>query len=351
MNSESVKKSSDNITQIDEGRASSLLHYLEPLSTILNGDNVEEVNINKAGELFVNYNNKPKERIEKPEFTNIWLEQLGRLIASYTNQAIGDASVSLTGTLPNKERCQVVVPSGCDPDYRAFSIRKPSSLLFSLDDFRKQGAFDDVEIEIGEMSNEDKELLSLFKAKNYSQFLKLAVKYKKNMILSGGTGAGKTTFLKGLALEIPVDERIVSIEDNRELKVNNPDFLPLLFTKDNKGKSQHTAEDCVKWALRLNPDRLLMSELTGGEAQAYLRAIKSGHPGSLTTVHADNPSEALDNIVMMIQNNSKTPQPEEQIRSTLKRTVNIVVQYSKIGYSRVVPEIYFDLFEKDRGRL
>src|SRR4029079_89784 len=138
--------------------------------------------------------------------------------------------------------------------------------------------------------------------------------------ISGGTGTGKTTFLNACLKLIPETERIITVEDTREVPVSQPNEVPLLFNKDNKAI---TALNIFKTCLRLRPDRIFLSELRGAEVWPYLRAANSGHPGSLSTVHADTPEGAITQLIFMMQQAGSTSN-EEQLRKYIQSIIHVV---------------------------
>ena len=131
-------------------------------------------------------------------------------------------------------------------------------------------------------------------------FLRQAVRLRKNIIVSGGTSTGKTTFLNALVKEIPLGERLIMIEDTPEIRLEHPNAVGLVAARGTLGEARVNVEDLLQASLRMRPDRILLGELRGPEAYSFLRAVNSGHPGSITTVHADSPRAAVDQIALMV---------------------------------------------------
>ena len=184
-------------------------------------------------------------------------------------------------------------------------------------------------------------MLAAYKEKKYSEFLRLAVLERKNIIISGGTSTGKTTFLNALLRHIPIEERIITIETDREVRSGHPNAIHLLAAEEGKSVANITMLDLLKASLRLRPDRILVSELRAQEAFPYLRAINSGHPGSMTTLHADNPEGCFDQLAfMVIQGGSHLSRTE--LITYAKSIVDIVVQIKRTPEGqRYVSEVYF----------
>ena len=122
-----------------------------------------------------------------------------------------------------------------------------------------------------------------------------AITMKKNIIISGGTSTGKTTFTNAALRAIPNDERLITVEDAREIDLQHPNRVHLLASKGGQGRANLTTQDLIEACLRLRPDRIIVGELRGAEAFSFLRAINTGHPGSISTLHADTPKWHLNN--------------------------------------------------------
>lgn len=318
-----------------------LKQYLRPIEKILDDPEVNEIMINKPNQYIIE---KPegKQIIDTDSFSETDLREMASLVASNTDQKISENQPILSGSLPGGERIQIVMPPAVAGGMFALAIRKPTILDLTLDDYREAKSFDNVKIDDSTiMSDIDQKLLRLKEQNRISEFLSLAVKSKKNIVVSGGTSSGKTTFTNALIKEIPLHERIITIEDVQEVVLKQPDKLHLICSKGGQGRSQVTPKELLEACLRLNPDRIMLSELRGEEAFYFLRAINSGHPGSITTLHADSVSGAFDQIVMMI-NQGGGSLTDENIRKYLRRVVDVVVQFTKSNGRRYMSEIYFE---------
>lgn len=315
--------------------------YLQEITKVLEDPEVNEITINKPNEYIIE---KPtgKEFITTELLSESDLQELAILIASFTNQKISEENPILSGSLPGGERVQIVMPPAVDKGMFAMSIRKPTVLDLTLEDYKNSGAFDSVKSwDDLKASEVDSKLLSLMNSGDIAGFLSLAVKKKKNIIISGGTSSGKTTFTNAIIKEIPLNERLITIEDVQEVVLKQRDKLHLICSKGGQGVAKVTPKDLLEACLRLNPDRILLSELRGEEAFYYLRAVNSGHPGSITTLHADNVAGAFDQLVMMIQQGG-TSLSEENIRAYCKKVIDVIVQFKNVNGKRVMTELYFD---------
>ena len=263
--------------------------FLEPFGDIFNEDGVSEISVNVPGEVWVE--KRGDMRLEMlPALDVDHLKALGRLIAQSTEQLISEEKPLLSATLPNGYRIQVVFPPACEAGTVCMSIRKGATELFTFDTYEKFGAFDQTSTE--EISDANAPILLDHLAKGeIRQFLSKAIKCKKNIIISGGTSTGKTTFTNAALLEIPNEERLITVEDAREVQLpNHRNRVHLLASKGGQGRAHVTTQDLIEACLRLRPDRIIVGELRGAEAFSFLRAINTGHPGSIATLHADTPA-------------------------------------------------------------
>ena len=167
-----------------------------------------------------------------------------------------------------------------------------------------------------------------------AEFLKICVQYRKNILVSGGTGSGKTTFLNALSEFIPANERIVTIEDAAELRLAQPHVLSLEARPANvEGRGEVTIRDLVRNALRMRPDRIIVGECRGGEALDMLQAMNTGHDGSLTTGHANSPRDLLSRLEVMVLM-AGMDLPVRAIREQIASAVDIIVQLSRFSDGR-----------------
>jgi len=317
-----------------------LTRYLQPLKPWLEQDGVSEISINVPGSVWIEAAGKPREEFEVPELTADLLSQLSRQIAAATDQIVNDEKPLLSAALPTGERVQVVAPPAA-PNGFAFSIRKQVLRSMSLDDYAKQGAFDSTRLTRDvEISDEVKELKKLLKAGKTHKFLTAAVRNHQNIVISGGTSTGKTTFLNALLQEIPLDERIITIEDTREVNAPHGNLLNLIAAKGDQGKALITIQDLLEATLRLRPDRIILGELRGKEAYTFLRAINTGHPGSICTLHADSPKGAIDQLSLMVLQ-ANLGLSREEIKDYVESMIDIVIQLKREGSRRYISAIQF----------
>lgn len=315
--------------------------YLKPLQQIFAQEGVNEISINRPFEAWVETKGDIHYK-SMPELDLEHLRSMSLLIAQSTDQKISEENPLLSATLPNGYRVQVVMPPACEPGTIGISIRKPSAMKMTLEDYQKFGAFEKIAIEekTDEFAKELNDLLTKHKVKD---FLKAAVKYRKNVIVSGGTSTGKTTFTNAMLREIPREERLITCEDAREIDLNeHPNRLHLLASKGGQGRSQLTTQDLIEACLRLRPDRIIVGELRGVEAFSFLRAINTGHPGSISTLHADTPQMAIEQLKLMVMQ-AGLGLPPDQIRNYILNVVDIVIQLKRGEHGkRFVSEIFYN---------
>jgi type IV secretion system protein VirB11 len=314
---------------------------LGPLREWLNDETVVEIVANGPGELFVEVmGESAMRRIEAPVVTIDWIRHLSERVAGFSNQSVNSEHPLLSAALATGERFQGVLPPATI-NGGAFAIRKQVVKELGLEDYRRMGSFERVKVSaVDELSDVDCELCEHLDAGRIEIFIRLAVQNRYSILLSGGTSSGKTTFLNAILKEVPLDERIVTIEDTRELKPLQKNFLPLVASKGDQGQARVTIESLLQAAMRLRPDRIFLGEIRGSEAYSFLRAVNTGHPGSITTIHADSPAGAFEQLALMVMQNGLGLRKDE-IVSYVRTVLPIVIQQSRLGGWRGTSEIYF----------
>jgi type IV secretion system protein VirB11 len=189
----------------------------------------------------------------------------------------------------------------------------------------------------------ERELAERYAAQDWVAFLRLAVRARKNIVVSGATGSGKTTLTKALVREIPGEERLVAIEDTAELSLDgHGNSVRLLYSKEGQGLARVSAKQLLEASLRMRPCRILLAELRGEEAYYYLRNVNSGHPGSITSVHASSAQLAFEQLTLLVK---ESPAGREMargdVRALLDQLVDVVVQCGVEGQRRFVKEVYW----------
>jgi type IV secretion system protein VirB11 len=316
---------------------------LRPLRPLLADPTVTEVCINDPGRAFVETGGGW--RCEQLPFADFdWCRRLAALIANVTRQRVDESAPLLSAWLPSGERVQIVLPPATSLGCVAISIRRPSAAVWSVAQLCERGACDRVRAAHDAPSQADAELLRLQAVREWGEFLRVAVRARKNIIVSGATGSGKTTWTKALVREIPRDERLVTIEDARELVLDeHPNHVRLFYSKDDQGLARVTPRQLLECCLRMRPDRILLAELRAEEAFDYLRNVNSGHPGSITSVHAASAELAFEQLVLLVkQSAGGRSLSRRDIKSLLHLLVDVVIQCGFERRERVVKEVWFD---------
>lgn len=364
--------------QAGAGERSSLDHYLEPMRWLLDDTQVTEICINSPGHAWVErYSGWAREDL--PFCSYDWCIALASLVANFTRQRVSATEPVLSATLPSGERVQFVLPPVAGDGCVSITIRKPSTMLWTLDQLGSSEAIEcalpdggsatltldvfretalvpkgrlEAERLAADATEADRELIGLLQGKNYILFLRRAVQLRKNILLSGATGSGKTTIAKALILEVPTDDRIITIEDVRELVLHNqPNSVSLLYSQGGQGQAKVTGGELLVSAKRMRPDRVFVSELrTGDEAYDYLVSINSGHPGSITSVHADSAEGAFVALAQIMKRSEAGRGMSTREGVELAQlNVDVVVQCARAKQRRCVSEIWYDPGTRRRG--
>ena len=314
--------------------------YLAPLSPWLSRPDVTDVLINRPGEVWVETTGGAMCREPADELTEVALQRLARQIAAASHQGVNREQPLLSATLPDGSRVQVVSPPATRGGL-ALAVRKHLISDLSVGDLARDGLFDTAaRSDPAREAQADAALEALLDTGDLAAFLKAAVKRRKTIVISGGTGSGKTTLLNALVKEIDRAERLVVIEDAPEVRLDHPNSVGLVAVRGELGEARVDADTLLAAALRLRPDRILLGELRGREAFAFLRAVNSGHPGSLTTVHADSPAGALDQIALLSLT-SGVDLGWDKVQTYVSRVIDVVVQLDRTAGARRVSTVLF----------
>jgi len=286
--------------------AETLLQFLTPIRPFLEDPGVSEVMINGPNQIFIEKKGQlhlTDARFESKEALAAALRNL----AQFVGKSADEFRPILEGRLPDGSRVEAILPPA-SPDGPTVAIRR----------FFKDTLTVDKLISFGAMTEDS------------AVTLHALVASKLNVLVAGGTGSGKTSMLNALSSFIPVAERIVIIEDTRELQLQQPHVVQLeARPPDPKGRGQVTIRDLFKATLRLRPDRIVVGEIRGGEALDLIQAMTSGHGGCLSTLHATFPRDTLTRLETMAMM-SDIDMPLVALRIQLASAVNIIVQTSRL---------------------
>lgn len=309
---------------------------LAPLAEHLDRADVTDIWINRPGELWLELLGGRIERHTAPDLTAPLLLRMARQIAALTSQGINREHPILSGTLPTGERVQVVIPPATRGDV-AVAIRKHVMAGMVLDDYATAGSFATTklavasrEIRVASLAQPDEDPLVI---------LREAVRARRNILISGGTSSGKTTFLNALLREIPAHERLILIEDTPELQFAHENAVGLLSARSALGEASVTAEDLLIASLRMRPDRIILGEIRGAEAATFLRAVNTGHPGSITTIHADSPERAIDQLALLVLQTG-IRMAWDDVVTYVRRSLGVIVQLVRSETGRKIDHIF-----------
>lgn len=276
-----------------------------------------------------------------PDLTFSALRSLALAIATWSHQTISDTRPLLSATLPAGERIQIVIPPAVTAGTVSITLRKPSAKTFTLDQLRKFGLFDEVR-PVVQGNPADEELIQLHQGGDWSGFLQRAVRARKNIVISGATGSGKTTLSKALIAHIPLEERVITVEDTPELEIPQPNAVRLFYSKGGQGVAKIGPTELLESCMRMRPDRILLQELRDGTAFDYIVNVNSGHPGSITTVHADSALLAIERLTLLVkQSQGGRDLARDDVRALLNTMIDVVVQCHKVAGRFRVTEIEF----------
>lgn len=352
------------------------------ISELLARDGLTEVMINRPYELFI----EGSFGVERIENRNLSLDQLTKLantLCIFNSKKITPQDPIHSVTLPDGERGHIMLPPSCEDKTAVFAIRKPSTSRFSLGDYIKTNRLQDF-VDYSEHGKTDDlrqpenhsaathetipetaqetlhqnsrhfadiadqmklphdvpladwqyRMLDAKANRDLATFFRLAIAQKLNICMVGGTGSGKTTFTKSLVDLIPSDTRLITIEDTHELDTpNHPNHAHLFY------KEHITAKQIIAACMRLKPDRILLTELRGDEAWDYLSALNTGHPGGLTSVHANDARSVHYRIAQLaMESPAGKSMPYEYILNTVHATIDVVCFFKQT----YMTELYYD---------
>lgn len=300
--------------------------YLTPFRPWLERESVTEILVNKPGELWIEDAAHPgMQRIELPALDNQLLQRLAEQVARISHQGINREHPLLSATLPDGARIQLCGPPATRAHW-ALAIRRHRLLELPLDAYDRGPIVLPVEAPMPDPLAEP------------IAFLRDAIRRRRTVLISGGTSTGKTTFLNAMLHEIPQHERVVLVEDTAELRLPGANGVGLIAVKGELGEAKVSANDLLQAALRLRPDRIVLGELRGNETVSFLRAINTGHPGSFSTVHANSPRGALDQIALMAMQSGIGLTRAETLEYAAS-VIDIVVQLDRIEGKRGIAAI------------
>lgn len=345
--------------------------YLQPIKKHMLKHAATEIWINKPGELIIQCEDGDV-TVAEPSLTFAALEDFARAVAVYSpqQQTIGAATPLLSATMPDGERIQIALPPAVEPGMVSMSIRIPKSDILPLSRYRDDGSFNkfvwprpnDFAAALREVGPDDRVLCELLAQNNLHDFIIGAVLGKKNIGVIGDTGSGKTTLMKSMCQHIPHHERLITVEDVRELMLPyHANRVHLLYSKSGQGVAKVSPADLIGALMRMAPSRALLAELRGSEAWDFLKLLTTGHAGSITSWHAESCALGNERFVFMAKENQEAATlGREEIKHLFTLTIDVVIHVTRkvvfgadglqIGYERFVDEVYFNPWAKLQAR-
>jgi type IV secretion system protein VirB11 len=305
--------------------------YLAPLRPWLEREGVTEILVNRPGELWIEDAAQPgMQRIELPAIDDELLKRLAEQVARVSHQGINREHPLLAATLPAEmglggARIQLVGPPATRQHW-TLAIRRHRLLELPLDAYDRGPIAAPAETPMPDPQERP------------IAYLREAIRRRRTVLIAGGTSTGKTTFLNAMLTEIPAEERVVLVEDTAELALPGANGVGLIAVKGELGEARVSADDLLQAALRLRPDRIVLGELRGSETVSFLRAINTGHPGSFSTVHANTPRGALEQIALMAMQTGIGLSRAETLEYAAS-VIDVVVQLDRIDGKRGIAAI------------
>jgi len=303
-----------------------LAAYLRPFRQWLQHEDVSEIIVNGSGEVWIEAAGDMRlQRVDAPGVDDLLVKRLAEQVARTTHQGISREHPLLAATLPDGARIQFVSPPATRSGW-AMAIRRHRMVDLPLSAYASgpivqpatSSPIDPLTDPLG--------------------FLQRAVADRRTILVSGGTSSGKTTFLNALLREVPSTERVILIEDTPEIRLQSAASLGLVAVKGEQGEARVGVNDLLQASLRLRPDRLVVGELRGPEAVSFLRAINTGHPGSFSTIHANTPSGALEQLGLMVMQAGLGLSRTDTL-TYAKSVIDVVVQLDRQDGRRAVTDI------------
>lgn len=333
------------------GKGLAVRQMLRPLRAVLDRADVTEVTVNRPFEVWAKTFHG-WERSENPELSMSYLDMLATSIITFNQMQVRPiCSVQL----PDGERGQIVRAPAVINGTLSISIRKHAQVTKTLEELDAEGAFGgfvdvsfnrptaaQAEAEVSRHDNRrlapfEAELLGLLRERRIREFLHECVLAKRNIIVAGKTGSGKTTFARSLIEKVPETERLITMEDVHELFLpNHPNTVHMLY---GAGQGRMSADECLASCMRQSPDRIFLAELRGDEAWEYVNSLNTGHPGSITTTHANGALQTFERVATLIK---KSPVGRQLEMATVRRVLDTTIDIVLFFHERQLVEVFYD---------
>ncbi|OWJ69633.1 P-type DNA transfer ATPase VirB11 [Haematobacter missouriensis] len=316
---------------------------LAPLRELLTSDDVNEVVINPDGGIWVERSGSEHMIRWEGSLPETRIKPLGGHLAGETGNQLGAKHPIVSGRVVlfgQTMRVQIIVPPAIEKGV-SVSIRKYVSRVL---DVQEVGFLDSGQVDVDALRLERlKTLTDMARAGDLENLFRAAIHDKLNILVSGGTSSGKTTLARALLAISDRNERMVTIEDAPELHL--PHLNTVALVAERRGGSERSPTLLLESALRMRPDRLILGEIRGVEALNFLEAINTGHPGSISTIHADSPALALERLAMMVMR-AGLNQTRQDVLDYARQTIDLIVQVGRRGGKRGVLQVYMPALAK-----
>ena len=310
----------------------------------LDDDNITEICYNGDDKLWTQ-NTKGIWECHETELDFDGANAFAQASGAFKEDQINQARPIMSCILVTGERVQIAMPPATKREHISITIRKPSKVRYTIDDYKKSGIFDSIKAQDSNKNKtlNDVELYSLYENREWAQFISKAVAYGKNIVICGETGSGKTTFMKSLIDFIPTTDRLITIEDVEEIKFyEHKNFVQLFYPSEAKSGDFLNSATLLKSCLRMKPDRILLAELREAETYDFVNVLTSGHGGSITSCHAGSSADCFKRLGMMILQNPQGQHiPYEIIQKMLFDVIDVIVHLYAHAGKRHISEIYF----------
>lgn len=316
----------------------------------LRDEDITEIAINKPKEIWTEKHGVWTQHFNE-ELTLEVLQNFSPAFAGFNDTGIDDINPIVSGTLETGERVQVVYPPAGAKGTISVTLRKPSKHVFPHQSYIDNGFYDYLELpnlysKVTNTSLETKnELVKLYAEGQFPYFFELAVKMGKTIVFAGATGSGKTSFMKTLIEYIPLESRIITIEDTAEVKFyKHKNYYQLFYSSESATQSSAivTSSSLLKSCFRMKPDRILLSEIRGAESWDFIKVATSGHSGSMTSMHAGNIDEAIRGIISRCFQNPECNNFTYNILAEMVLdSIDIICHIECKNGKRYISDIYF----------
>jgi len=306
---------------------------LRPFETYLAIEGATEIVVNRPGEVFVEAGPEWT-RYDDSQITLQRCRSLANAVATYSARHIDASAPILSAKLPGGERVTIIAPPITEADTISITIRVPDSATRSFDEYEAAGFFNRFvwarptpqNPRFGDLTKVQRQLMTHLEKNRLGDFLAQAVRDKQNIVFVGDTGSGKTSLMRSACQYIPREERLVTIEDVRELDLSqHANHVHLLYAK-NDCHAKVTPSDLIATSMRMKPDRVLLAELRGSEAFDFLKLLTTGHSGSLSSFHAESCALAVERYVFMCKEHEDARiYDADALKRLIALTIDIIV--------------------------